>query len=163
MSALSLAASMGYEDYRPHLVVDAVNELHPLGREGALDAVAAEEGLGCFWVLRVLFDPPLPPVRLGEPVPAPPADTLERFPIVLALDVPFLVVRGYDLGGKAQPVSAHIDELREHGRLREQPLRPATDPEAVHAAFVAEWRGAFGDEGLAEVEPLVDRQLISVG
>ena len=128
MSALSLAASMGYEDYRPHLVVDAVNELHPLGRERALDAIAAEEGLGCFWVLRALFDPPLPPVLLGQPVPAPPSGALDRFPIVLALDVPFLVVRGYVLGGKAQPVSAHIDALRETGGCVSGRCSPAPTP-----------------------------------
>jgi hypothetical protein len=162
MSALALAASIQYADYRPHLVVDAVNELLGLGRDDALDAIAAEEGVGLFWVLRVLFDPPLPPLRLGAPVPPPPAGTLERYPIVLALDVPFLVVRGYDLAGKAQPVSAHVAALRENGRLRSEPLRPASDPEAVRAAFVAEWRRAFGDAGLADVEPLIDRQLISV-
>ncbi len=164
MSALELAATMDFQNYRPRLVVDAVNELLPLGRDGALERIERHDGVGLFWVLRVLFDPPLPEVRIGRPTTPPPddPDALPRFPIVLALDVPFLVVRGYDLGGKAEPVSAHVAWLREQGILRDGPLRPASDPEAVREAFEAAWRAAYRSEHLDVVLPLVDRQLISV-
>ena len=165
MSALELAATMGFDNYRPGIVVDAVNELLPLGRAGALDRIDQEnQQLGLFWVLRVLFDPPLPELALGRPTTPPPEDpdALPRFPIVLALDVPFLVVRGYDLGGKAEPVSAHVAWLREHGILRDGPLRPASDPEAVREAFEVAWRAAYRSDHLDAVLSLVDQQLISV-
>jgi hypothetical protein len=174
MSATALAGSMRYHDYRPRLVVDAVEELRELGKDAALDRVEAEsnaspDDVGSFWVLRVLFDPPpgepLPPVRLGRPTvdPPPEAGALPRFPIVVVDDVPLLVIRGYALAGKAEPLSAHIAWYREHGRLRDDPLRPSDDAEAVREHFIATWRKAYGgDERLDEVLAVVDPQLASL-
>jgi len=165
MSAVELASSMGYREFRPHLVVDAVEALRPLGKDGALERIDAQararpDDVGLFWVLRVLFEPPLPPVQLGRPTIDAPSDpdALPRFPIVVVDDVPLLVVRGFALAGKAESLSAHVDWYREHGRLRDAPLRPSGDADAVREHFTEAWRAAYGsddrlDEALQTVEP----------
>ncbi len=174
MSAVELASSMGYRDFRPRLLIDAVEELRPLGKEKALERIEAAArarpgDVGLFWVLRVLFDPPpgerLPDVRLGRPAIDPPADpdALPRFPIIVVDDVPLLVIRGYALAGKAEPLSAHIDWYRRHGRLREAPLRPSADADAVRDHLAEAWRAAYGGDGrLDEVLQTVEPQLASL-
>jgi hypothetical protein len=143
-ATLARAADMQFEDYDPALVVEAVNELQPLGAEAALDRVEellaargpAQPSYGLFWVLRVLFDVPpeqgFPPVRIGRPSVAPPprSGPLPRFPIVIADDVPLLAVRGYSLAGLAEGVDAHIAYFREHGVIRQAPLSPSRDAAA---------------------------------
>ena len=66
--ALEMASSMSCQDYRPGLVVGAVNELQPLGRDPAIARIERQarggRATGLFWVLRVLFDPPA-----GQPCP----------------------------------------------------------------------------------------------
>lgn len=168
---LGLAASMSFQDYRPGLVVDAVNELQPLGKEPALERIERQarggRATGLFWVLRVLFDPPAgkpcPPVQLGRPTVPPPEDpaALPRFPIVVACDAPFLVVRGYALAGKAEPVQTHIAWFRKHGQPRRTPLQPPPDGDGMRDEFAAVWRAAFGEAHLDPVLSLVERQLIS--
>jgi hypothetical protein len=169
--ALELAAGMSFQDYRPGLVVGAVNELQPLGKDPALARIQRQarggRATGLFWVLRVLFDPPAdqpcPPVQLGRPTTPPPEDpaALPRFPIVVARDAPFLVIQDYALGGKAEPVQAHIAWFREHGLLREAPLEPPPDGDGVRDEFAAVWRAACGEAHLDAVMSLVDRQLMS--
>jgi hypothetical protein len=169
--ALELAASMRFQDYRPGLVVKAVNELQPLGKDSALTRIERQarggRATGLFWVLRVLFDPPAaqpcPPVKLGRPTTPPPKDpaALPRFPIVVACDAPFLVIRDYALGGKAEPVQAHIAWFRKHGQLRGAQLQPPLDGDGVRDEFAAVWRAAYGEAHLDAALSLVERQLIS--
>ncbi|HET6548556.1 MAG TPA: hypothetical protein VFG79_08885 [Solirubrobacter sp.] len=168
---LARAAALGFEDYHPGLVAEAVNELAERGDEGALQPVEqylsqhdpAQPPLGLFWVLRVLFDVPgdagFPPVRIGSPTVPEPDDSsaLPRFPIVLAADVPLLAVRGYDLAGFAEPVEAHVTYYREHGRVRARPLSPA--PEHALADFERQWARGYAGAPPGEGSDVVREQL----
>lgn len=165
--ALERAAARGFDDYDPYEAAAAVNELHPLGKEGALAAVeqahAGGDAIGLFWVLRVLFDVPdgrFPPVRLGEPtIPPPEDDALPRFPIVLVQELPLLVVRGYTLAGLPEDVGVHVDYYRAHGELRPGPLAPGDDAEAILGDFVEIWSSAYGEDHHAEAVARVREQL----
>ncbi len=161
MSALETAAALGFDDYDPYVVADAANELVPLGTEAALDRIALfGEGTGLFWVLRAAFEMPagFPVVRLGAPDVAPPPSGLPRFPIVLALDVPILVVSGYDVGGRPETPSRQLPHFRERGELRAAPLEPSRDADAVLTAFSECWSDAYGDDA-PDVEGFVRAQL----
>jgi len=131
--------------FDPRPLIRAVNALQPLGKDRALAAISEylrvtspyEDGgyEGTLLVLRTLFDVPdaeggLPPLLVGAPSPAAPDDPalLPRFPLLLAGDIPFLAVRGYMLGGEAQPPGQHVEYYREHGTIRTAPLRPVDDP-----------------------------------
>ncbi|MBI5487590.1 MAG: hypothetical protein HY905_09675 [Deltaproteobacteria bacterium] len=131
--------------FDPRPLIRAVNALQPLGKERALAAISEylrvvspyEDGgyEGTLLVLRTLFDVPeaeggLPPMLVGAPSPPAPEDPglLPRFPLLFAGDIPFLAVRGYMLGGEAQPPGQHVEYYREHGAIRAAPLRPADDP-----------------------------------
>ncbi len=167
---LAHAARLTFEDHDPAVVIAAVNDLVTLSKDAALDAVEAQAGdggdaIGLFWVLRALFDMPpepgFPEVRWGEPDVAPPADpaSLPRFPLVLAADVPLLVVHGYFLTGLPEPVAAQIIDYREFGRMREGPLEPPDDPAAVESAFLEHWRRAYGGARDAQARELLAPQL----
>lgn len=169
--ALERAATMPVDAYNPAFVIEAVDALQPLGKEKALaqvDACLASRGKkvvhGLFWVLRSLFDMPpgraFPPVRIGEPALPPPADPakLPRFPIVMARSIPLLAVDKYILGGKAEPVDAHVAYYRAHGVLRAQPLGPIS-PEGVEEAFVQAWKDAYGDAHLRQALVAVRAQI----
>jgi hypothetical protein len=173
MSTLDKAARMQIGEYNPDLVVDAVNALQPLGKQKALEDIkaylaqrgpAGNDAAGLFWVLRALFDIPpgqaFPPVRLGQPDVAPPAspDALPRFPIVVARDVPLLVVRGYALGGFPEPVTAHVGYFEAHGTLRAAPLAPARSRADVTAEFARQWAAAYGGSP-PDVSALIAAQL----
>jgi hypothetical protein len=171
-AALARAADLKFSDYDPARVVEAVNELQPLGKDAALERVEALLGdrdpqkpaYGVLWVLRVLFEVPdgagFPPVRIGQPTVTPPRDpaSLPRFPIVLAGDVPLLAVRGYTLGGLAEPVDVHVDYYREHGTLRAAPLSPS--PENAEDEFMRQWKAAYGDSYPDEGPKVAREQLV---
>jgi hypothetical protein len=167
VSALARAAALGFDDYDPGLVAEAVNELQPLG-DTALQPVErllsqhdpANPPLGLFWILRTLFDAPeFPPVRLGEPTVPPPAGAeLPRFPIVLALDLPLLAVRGYALAGFAEPVEHHVTYYRQHGTVRTAPLAPGA-PDAALAEFERQWTSAYGPDAPSEGPAVAREQL----
>ncbi|MGH6872654.1 MAG: hypothetical protein ACREHE_14225 [Rhizomicrobium sp.] len=154
------------EAYDPRPVIAAVNLLQPLGKHGALDAIADfldradTAAIGLFWVLRVLFDPPpggaFPPLALGTPDIPPPPDParLPRFPVVLACDVPLLAVRGYDLNGLPEEPRALLPALRAHGIIRAAALVPS--PQDAEPDFVRQWTFAYGDAQL-------DRALETIG
>lgn len=165
---LEQAATLTVEDYDPARVVRAVNALHVLGKERALDEVASwqrghRDAQGLFWVLRVLFDLPagqaFPPVRIGQPNLPPPADpaALPRFPILIVRDTPFLVVAGYDLGGLPEAVDAHVAFFRAHGVLRDRPLAPPGSPAGLEQEARQHLAAAYGsvqvDEALRAVRP----------
>lgn len=170
-AALARAADMRFSDYDPARVVEAVNELQPLGKDAALERIEGlladrnpqQPAYGLFWVLRVLFNVPagagFPPVRIGQPTVTPPPDptSLPRFPIVLADDVPLLAVRGYTLGGLAESVDVHVRYYREHGTLRAAPLSPS--PKGAEAEFMRQWKDAYGESYPAEGPKVALEQL----
>ena len=171
-SALLRASSADLASYDPRAVIDAVNALVPLGKDGALEAIEgflaeeqAEPRQGLFFVLRVLFDAdPHPPVRLGASRPAPPADatTLPRFPIVLVDDVPLLLVSGYTLRGLPEPVTAHVEYYRAHGTLRDAPLAPTEGVDRM-AGYEATYQAAYGAAPSDAERELVRAQLERAG
>jgi hypothetical protein len=155
---LERASSSDFARYRPGPVVDAVNALLPLGKDGALAALDrflaakdldADPHEGLFLVLRVLFEVDAdahPPMRLGGSMPdlPPTPSSLPRFPIVLVDDLPLLLVSGYVLGGEAEPLSVHLDHYRRHGTLRARPLAPpAMAPAARMAKLEQLYRAAY--------------------
>ncbi|MBS1911261.1 MAG: hypothetical protein JST22_04690 [Bacteroidetes bacterium] len=158
LSLVERAAATRLQDYNPVYVIDAVNALQPLGREGAWrmigmylerrDPEQSDDGL--FLLLRVLFDLPpdqcYPEVGLGVPVTPPPPDAgnLPRFPIVMIQDVPIMVVRGYFLGGFPDRVERHVAFFREHGIIRSRPLRLPRSSAAIEDQFSTVWRAAYG-------------------
>jgi hypothetical protein len=175
---LQRAAGSDFDAYRPRLLVDAVNALVPLGKDGALAAIEAfldardldaEPHHGLFLVLRVLFEVDAeahPPLRLGSSLPPPPdrPAALPRFPIVLVDDLPLLLVAGYDLGGDSEPVTAHIAYYRRHGALRAGPLAPAPTPAAERMAKLEQlYRAAYGRDPSAAERGFLGAQLASVG
>jgi len=133
-------------DFNPVRLIRAVNALQALGREKALKALRAYVRLSddlpvadgfkyqvdeyrVLPVARVLFDGP--PFVLGAGDIGPPAGReWPLFPIVLAQDIPFMLVSGYILAGKGQSAGEYLELLK--GPLREAPLAPrATALEAA--------------------------------
>jgi len=153
-------------DFNPVSLIRAVNVLQALGKEKVLKALRAYVRLSgelpvtdCFKyqvdeyrvlpVARLLFDGP--PFVLGAGDVAPPAGRdWPLFPIVLAQDVPFMLVSGYILGGKGQSAGEYLEQLK--GPLREDPLAPrVTALEAADALTESEaWKALHlgpGNEG----------------
>jgi hypothetical protein len=177
MPALYRAATMTVADYDPSVVIDAVNALQPLGKEGAMEAIAScltdqrhtAYPAGLLWVLRVLFDLPpsqrFPSVNIGTPdIPAPvDPDTLPRFPIVIVNDIPFLVVRGYVLRGLPEPVEAHIRYFGDHGVVRDRLLVPPASLDAIEGEFLRVWHAAYGDAHTGHVLKTIRQQIARLG
>ncbi len=172
-STLERAASMSVADYNPQLVFDAVNDLQPLGQDGALARLDAylesrdvsRDANGLFWVMRVLFDVDdgrgFPPVLIGQAdIPSPTDSTqLPRFPIVMIQDVPLLAVRGYALGGLPEQPESHAAYYRLHGSVRPQPLDHPPSTDALQSAFELQWRSACGEQDLPRVRETIEAQL----
>jgi hypothetical protein len=134
------------ETLQPLALVRAVNALHALGKDTALDVV--DEYLrvsswlddggreGVFLIMRTLFDVPpggMPPMMVGAPSPAEPKDKnlVPRFPLVIVGDVPLKIVRG----GKAESPEDDVAAFRRVGTLRAKPLVPsATALDEIDAA-----------------------------
>jgi hypothetical protein len=130
--------------FDPLTVIRSVNALHPLGKEGALDAIQdfvqrhrseVEVSHGMFLVLRCLFEIPTPPgymprMLFGQPTPDEPQDPtlVPCFPLVLLSDIPLQLVRGWDLFGAPQDIKSHLSYFRRQGRLRVRPLMPTNRP-----------------------------------
>lgn len=160
VSTLERAFTMRFEDYNPQYVISAVNALRELEKKEALRQIEqyidhhqdANESLGVFWVLRVLFDVPsdpgFPPVALGKPDIPPPenVELFPRYPIVLVQDVPFLVVHGYMLRGLPVTVTEHVAYFKAHGSIREKPLHPVATSAAIEEEFTQLWSAAYGEE-----------------
>lgn len=169
---LERVAHMGFADYDPGVIIAAVNELQPLGKQQALAQIdaylqqhdTAHDGPGIFWLLRVLFDLPqgqrFPSVRLGQPTLAPPADAdaLPRFPIMLVNDVPLLVVQGYTLSGFPEPITDHVAFFRSHGVIRSAALAPLAQA-AVVKTFRQQWQVAYGPADNPAIFAFIDTQL----
>jgi len=172
---LSAAASGDFAHYSPQRVIDAVNALLPLGKDGALAAIEsylakrnleidAEEGL--FLVLRVLFEVPAnpgyqPPMRLGgsSPPPPPVPQSLPHFPLVLIDDRPLMMVSGFFLGGDAEPVTEHIHHFRATGTLRGKALDPSQSASSVLGQYQAIYKRAYGTLPSQHEIALIEGQL----
>lgn len=132
----------------PLRIIQAVNALVPLGKDGAASVLGEylrvsshfeDPGReGVFHVLRTLFDPPpstgvFPHMRVGSPSPGfPPNDKdAPRFPIVIVDDIPFVGVRGYALAGLAESPEMHLAWMKDHAELRKAKLSPTSTPIAT--------------------------------
>jgi hypothetical protein len=167
---LQRASSSAFDSYHPGAVIEAVNALVPLGKDGALAAIdgfLAKQDLtkdphqGVFLVLRVLFEAdPHPPMLLGgsRPPPPSPPSALPRFPILIVDDVPLMLVSGYTLRGLPEPVTAHVAYYRKQGALRAAPLAPRAGPDRM-AGYVARYQTAYGAAPSEAERALVRGQL----
>lgn len=174
ISLLRQVAITTFEDYDPATMIEAVNSLQALTKAQAIAEIEASQQsrpatpYGLFWMLRVLFDVPeppgFPPLRLGQSTPPPPdAKTLPRFPMVVVQDIPFLAIRGYVVGGKAEPLDIHLTYYRTHGTLRAQPLTPPADLSGVREEFVRVWSDAYGEGQHLDILTLIDAQIARLG
>ena len=134
-----LANVPSYNDtLEPLALVRAVNALHALGKDRALDIV--DEFLrvsswlddpgreGVFLVMRVLFDVPpagMPVMMVGSSMPAPDPKLYPRHPIIMVGDLPLKIVNGYALAGHAQHPEDDVAVFRKVGMLRAKPLAPS--------------------------------------
>lgn len=160
--------------YNPADVMAVVNTLVPLGKTKALEEISAVipantlDAVGAFWVLRVLFELPpeefYPTVKIGRPNIPPPeaAYIMPRFPIVIVWDIPFLVVKGYDLNGVPERVEGHINYFREYGIIRHQELTLPKSSSGIEAEFLTQWESAYGDAYLREGTSIFKEQLNKV-
>ena len=174
-TTLATAAAIGPATYNPQVMMDAANALLPLGKDLLLDAFDAQlareradfASFGLFVLLRILFETPAdgvhPPMRIGAPDVDPPADpaALPAFPIVWAEGVPFNLVSGYMLGGHPEHMAAHVAHVREHGRLRTQPIHTG-DKAKCMAALQAQWQAAMGREVPEQVRIRLQSQVASL-
>lgn len=133
------SASQG-DVFNPRHVIAAVNALVPLGKERAVQVMREYARLaspwtstgreGLFFVVRCLFGVPpggiQPMPALGLPFPPAPTNrsAFPRFPMALRHDVPFALVSGYMLAGKAERIEDHLDRLERFGAFRTTPLQP---------------------------------------
>jgi len=133
-------------------LIQAVNALQRLGKERVLAILEEYVDLTVhldyrydqeivFWIIRVLFEP----IRLDDRIPDPliavhltDRDSAELAnwplsPMAVVDDIPFMLGRMMDMGGglSGHPW-AHIVWARRHGVIRDEPLRPRTNP--IHAA-----------------------------
>ncbi|MEZ0230559.1 MAG: hypothetical protein ACAI25_18200 [Planctomycetota bacterium] len=159
--------------FDPRPLIEAVNTLQPLGKDKALAvlreylrvaSVSDNADDRVFLVLRILFDVPedpghMPPLRIGAPDPAAPADpkAIPRFPLVLQDDVPILLVRGYTLAGRPESAGAHVEHFAKHGRLRAAPLAPTNKPLAMIEAVVKAHGHLYAD---GRGEAMLEGQLL---
>jgi hypothetical protein len=136
-------------DYNPRPVIRAVNALQPLGKERALAVIQEffrvsnadrDDRGGIFLLLRVLFDVPADPgyapvMQVGLFSPGPPDDPkiTPRFPIAIQDGIPFLLTGSVTLQGLSEEPEAHLVYYRKHGVIRQDLLKPTSQPlEAIN-------------------------------
>lgn len=132
--------------FDPVALLRASDALRALGKDTLLEVlrtygeiVLSHPGLHglddqrIFLLLRLLCEPARP-LHIGQPtVELPPGFTgWPQFPLVVQDGVPFLVVSGYTLGGKAERPHVHLDDCRDRGRLT-TPAPPAPFAAAAEA------------------------------
>jgi hypothetical protein len=157
--------------FNPLGLIRAVNTLHPLGKERAIDALRAYFQLSrrrhdhlfdeqrIFLIVRVLFDGEMPRMNIG----GPDADETgwPLFPITVVDDVPFMVCNGYSLTGKAEPASSHIDYVEKSCSFRAKPLAPTSSPAVAaaklltaHPEIKAYHRRQIQEQSMRAVQPV---------
>jgi hypothetical protein len=77
-------------------------------------------------------------------------------------DIPFLMVKGYDLSGVPERVEGHINYFREYGIIRHQELSPPKQSDGLEAEFLSLWESAYGDLYLREGTSIFKEQLNKV-
>jgi hypothetical protein len=113
VAMLERIPSVAGERYRCGDMIQVVNHLRQLGKDRSLAVLRkylssdGAEDAKVLFVCRLLFTNPSgwKPPRLGESVPAIKGDVAKifpLFPIALSDRVPFLVVKGYRLGGRGE-------------------------------------------------------------
>jgi hypothetical protein len=167
-----LHALPGFDGHslNPLVLIKAVNRLHRLGFQAALDALShfseeAEQGTpghnpeNVLLAARLLFVPrgsgTLPELMLGQPDLNPPADAslAPLFPLYLCRDLPLLLVGGYILGGEGTSSAAYLRWCAESGALRPSALQPSDTPLADVDALLTSstWKAISGDEAHTEM------------
>jgi hypothetical protein len=136
-------------------LVAAVNTLRHAGKEKALDALrgytVANRGGGGEHVrvmLVCLFPDQEFQAALGQPHPYSLTEEAMRksgFPVMLSRGVPFVVMRGYSMGGKPTPAGRMIEACRGFTMLKED--LPVTGHLEAAQALVdsAEFKAMFSD------------------
>lgn len=140
------ACQWPFEDEDGAKLIRAVNALHALGKDQALDSMRVylkhtsdsfnDEDQIVFWILRSLFEPVDLEERSFRPMifvalyvnpktqpqywPWDPMDVVDQVPFML----------GGQIGGGGAPESpeSHLNWFKKHGLLRDRPLHPVTNP-----------------------------------
>ncbi len=144
---INRAAEWPFQDHDTKKLIRAVNALHALGKDRALDTLSEYDEASrrsgdyfaqhiVFWIVRVLFEPVAQDQRM--PVPglavylvdreSPEAANWPLAPMTLESDIPFMVGRQVNLGGLEEPASSYITWARKQGVLRSEPLAPSASP-----------------------------------
>ncbi len=136
------------ESFDPVRLIQAVNELQPLGKAKALEALKAYDRIAArlqrpfplsdhriFWITQVLFvsatgEPGMPTPMLGAPNTPVPKDlkAWPLFPMVLQDDIPFLLTSGYSLAGLPESPEMRLEYCLHHCNIRPNPLVPTASP-----------------------------------
>jgi hypothetical protein len=152
-------------EFNPAALIHAVNSLHSMGevrgtavvRDWAKwidnDADTRRDGFSSIGRLHLVIrlrwrpDPPhqaWPILSLGRPdVDLPPPDShWPLSPLVVCDDWPFLLVRGYRVGGALAEAISIVERLLEVARWHNRPLTPGPDPLAAANKLIASaaWR-----------------------
>lgn len=146
-----LPAVDGFE-FDPSRIIRAVNALHSLGEESARSVIQEyfritprcdfKSRESVYLMLRVLYDPPneskcFPVLALGSPHPYfESKESIQRFPLVIANDIPLLVIDGYSRYGLLPDADEVLQWYAEHCEMRKRPLAPQFD--AVHMLMKVE-------------------------
>jgi len=140
-------------------LIRAVNALQRLGKAKALATlekyVKLTDTFGyiddqevVFWIIRVLFEP----IRLDDRIPNPAiavclvdrdsadAANWPLDPMAVVDDIPFMVGERIGGSGMPEPPSAHVEWARRHGVVRDEPLKPTTNPILVAEAILRSQR-----------------------
>ena len=111
------------------IIADLRSYIQPLSKR------LVPESTSVFFLLRLLFEPVDPGVRLPVPGVGGPMDTgpvvaedFPLYPLVLINDVPLLIVPGFFLGGLPEDPSRHIEFVERHCRVRPLSLVPPDNP-----------------------------------
>ena len=165
LQKINAVAGVDVRKVAPDCLIRAVNHLHALGKEEALDALERflalatpfqwssrnpassddADSLAIYWIVRTLFEPEDPATGYQwidfAMVNKPGAECQRpQYPIVVIDDVPLLVVDGVVHTGPGPYAEHQIAWAREKGRLRERPLTPSTDPVAAAEKLLAALR-----------------------
>lgn len=164
LAAIHHSPRIDGHSFDPAALLRAADALRPLGKDTALAVLRAYGELArthrgrddldeqrIFLIVRVLCDPVdlavlQPALAIGAPDVQLPAGftAWPRFPLVEQDGVPFLVVSGYALAGKAESPDVHLDDCRDHGQLRPRPAGHAEFAAAAEALIAsAAWREAM--------------------
>jgi hypothetical protein len=107
-----------------------------------------------FWIIRLLFEP----IRLDQRIPEPgiavylidrdsaDASLWPLNPMDLVEDVPFMAGIQIGMGGMPEHPSSHIEWVRRHGVIRDEPLHPTKHPLAAAEQLLRSRKFAELDE-----------------